>query len=142
MRSIPSVAALLAWTMLQLPGVICVCDCGDTSSGSLLVHAHDHDHDHHHGTGGDGHHSHEACGCCDHDHEQEHGDDDHGHAHVVVHFQSSLAGNALALDAPTVGVAVELPALAPTSPFDTGWERDTRPPRPADPVSAADRLIV
>ena len=137
MRSIPAIAALLAWAMFQLPGVICVCDCGDMTRGSLLVHEHDHTHAH------DDHH--DVCGCCDHDHPHDHGHDhDHGHAHVVVHLQSSMANQAVALVAPDVDFAVQLvlPTPAAIVVAHTCAELDTGPPRPADPVSAADRLIV
>ena len=137
MRSIPSIAALLAWVMVQLPGVVCVCDCGDVTQGSLLVHEQDHEHGH-------AHHHHETCDCCEHDHEHEHGDDEHGHAHLVIHIQSSMADAAVVLAAPVVDAAVDDALLAPITVIvdEARWERDTGPPRPTDPVSASDRLIV
>ena len=140
-----SLAALLAWILIQVPLVACESACSSALVSALLL---------------DGHACHEEesdehrvrCrhGCDDHT-TTEHSDDvppeDDQGVHVILQVQALGTGVPAAVPAHTceyadpAAPACEL-LLSPRPDRVTDIRRDPAPPLRPDPVSAADRLVV
>lgn len=141
-----ALSALLAWVMIQVPLVVCDSPCGG-SREALFLHADHACHD-------EASEAHRQCCLHGHDGCDAPADDsgtppsgDHGAHHIVQH-EGRGAPAPVALPAPAaaaaeLAVVVALASLVPAggTAGSVAWG-DPGPRRRADPVSAADRLIV